>query len=121
MTHAEVAATLSISVTALWSLSGNPQFPAPVSNDGAGNILWDSTAISTFAALQASALGRGWKISTAALPDVRFRSCLGEQSWRVLSTGVHGPAVRRLSDYSASRLAKADNFLDECPAARAAA
>jgi len=68
----QVASALSISVTALWSLSGNPQFPRPVSNDGAGNILWDSTAISTFAALQSAALGRGWKISTAALPTFDF-------------------------------------------------
>jgi len=32
-------------------LTGDSGFSAPVSNDGAGNILWSSGAISTFAAL----------------------------------------------------------------------
>jgi predicted DNA-binding transcriptional regulator AlpA len=71
-TQAQVASTLGINVRALWSLSSNPQFPTPVSNDGAGNILWDAGAISTFAVLQTSAIGRGWKISTAALPTFDF-------------------------------------------------
>ncbi len=40
MDQTAVAAALGVSVLALWSLSGNAQFPTPVSNDGAGIVVY---------------------------------------------------------------------------------
>ena len=52
MDQAAVAASLGVSLSALWSLSGNPQFPAPISNDGYGNVTWDQGAIDAFSDAQ---------------------------------------------------------------------
>ena len=70
-TQSQVAAALGINVRALWSLSSNPQFPRPASGSDQ-SVLWNASDITTFQALWTAALGRGWKISTAALPTFDF-------------------------------------------------
>ena len=71
-TQAKVAAALGINVLALWSSVGNAAFPAPVSKDGDGNILWNTSDITAFAALWTAAKANGWKICTAELPVFNF-------------------------------------------------
>jgi hypothetical protein len=76
----------------LMALSGNPQFPQPVSNDGQGNILWDSGAISTVRGVAVG--GVGARVEDQHRPaDVRFQPCVGEQSGRVLSANRNRSAV----------------------------
>jgi hypothetical protein len=55
MTQPDVAAALGIPVLQLWTVSGNPQFPRPISNDGAGNVVWNSTVIAAFVVLRNAA------------------------------------------------------------------
>jgi hypothetical protein len=81
---------LNISVLALWSLSGNPQFPAPTSNDGAGNVVWDSGDIAAFEALWTAARANGWVTSTAALPTANWSA--------MASTPIGSRYVPALSD-----------------------
>ena len=69
----QVAAELSISVTALWALSANPQFPRPVSGSDQ-NVLWDSTAIASFVTLWTGALTNGWKIPPSILPTMNVQA-----------------------------------------------
>ncbi len=71
----QVAATLGISVLALWSLTANPAFPQPSTNDGDGNLTWTgsaATALTTFEGLWTAALARGWKLPPAILPTANF-------------------------------------------------
>jgi predicted DNA-binding transcriptional regulator AlpA len=81
----QVAATLGISLTALWRLMGNPQFPKPTSNDGV-NISWSSaTPINAFAALMTSAKANGWVVTVAAYPTA---------DWAMMATTPIGPYYR---------------------------
>jgi predicted DNA-binding transcriptional regulator AlpA len=70
-THTQVAATLGVSVKALWSLSGNTQFPRPVSGSDV-NVLWDGGAIRAFAALWNAAKSNGWRLPNAIVPSANF-------------------------------------------------
>jgi hypothetical protein len=51
---------------------GNPQFPRPTSNDGAGNVVWDSGDIAAFVSLWNAAKASGWQIYPAATPTLDF-------------------------------------------------
>jgi predicted DNA-binding transcriptional regulator AlpA len=72
MTQPDVAAALGIPVLQLWTVSGNPQFPRPISNDGAGNVVWNSAVIAAFVVLRNAAKANGWKIYPAALPTLNL-------------------------------------------------
>ena len=90
MNQTAVATALGITTLALWSLSGNPQFPRPTSNDGAGNVVWDAGAIAAFEALWNAAQANGWITSTAALPSA---------DWAMMAATPIGPHyVPALSD-----------------------
>ena len=67
VTLSQVAATLGLTATAALTLSKNPAFPAPVSGSGLGSQ-WNSTAVTSFAALWSSVKSRGWQITIAAMP-----------------------------------------------------
>jgi|SRR5271165_6341011 len=54
-TAPQVAAQLGISMSALWSLNSNPQFPQATLNDDAGNVTWTTASINAFQALMTSA------------------------------------------------------------------
>jgi predicted DNA-binding transcriptional regulator AlpA len=69
---AAAAVQLGITLTALWALMRNPQFPAPTSNDGAGNINWTSASINAFQALMTSAKSNGWIVTVAAYPTANW-------------------------------------------------
>jgi hypothetical protein len=60
----------------------NAQFPTPVSDDGAGNIVWNDPDITAFAAIYAATLANGWQ-----LPD----GMLGSANFAMLSTTTPGP------------------------------
>jgi hypothetical protein len=59
-------------VLQLWTLSGNPQFPRPISNDSAGNVVRNSAVIAAFVVLWNAAKANGWKIYPAALPTLNL-------------------------------------------------
>ena len=54
-TLASAAAMLGLQPPAVLALMNNTQFPAPVSNDGDGNITWNAADISAFAAAMTAA------------------------------------------------------------------
>ena len=72
---AAVATQLGISLTALWALMRNPQFPQPTSNAGDGvNISWNASPINAFQALVTSAKANGWVVTVAAYPTANWAS-----------------------------------------------
>jgi predicted DNA-binding transcriptional regulator AlpA len=89
-TQTQVAAELNISLSALWSLSGNAHFPTPVSNDGAGNALWNTSDITAFAALMTAAKSHGWQWDTIDLASA---------NWTMMAATAIGPSYRRGSGF----------------------
>jgi predicted DNA-binding transcriptional regulator AlpA len=81
LTQTQVAALLGISLPALWSLSGNGQFPTPVTNDDAGNVQWNSDDVDAFQALFVAACAN-WNIGVADYPAA---------DWATLAASVPGP------------------------------
>jgi hypothetical protein len=81
-----VAAQLGITLSALWSLMRNPQFPVPTSNAGDGvNINWDAAPMNAFQALMTSAKANGWIVTTAAYPTA---------DWATMAATAIGPYYR---------------------------
>jgi predicted DNA-binding transcriptional regulator AlpA len=80
-----VAAALGISVSALWSLSGNVTFPKPTGTDGDGNPTWASGDITAFVALWSAAQSNGWILSVVDYPAADFA---------MMSTTTVGPWYR---------------------------
>lgn len=73
MTQTQVAAALGINMLALWSLTGNPAFPAPASNDGDGNVdVADHGGHRLHRAVDGGALANGRQLPTAILPSANF-------------------------------------------------
>jgi hypothetical protein len=72
VSQTQVAAQLGISLSALWSLSGNPGFPTPLSNDDAGNVTWSNVSVNAFQALMVAAAANGWSWQTEDLPSCNF-------------------------------------------------
>ena len=62
-TAPQAASTLGISLFNLYALMANPAFPTPVSNDGAGNIVFANADISGFATKMAACVTEGWVIA----------------------------------------------------------
>jgi predicted DNA-binding transcriptional regulator AlpA len=72
LTQNDLATALGISPSALWSLSGNPAFPRPTSNDGAGNVVWNASDITAFQSLMTQATANGWRWGTDDLPAANW-------------------------------------------------
>jgi hypothetical protein len=66
------AVTIGISLSKLELLRRNAAFPSALSDDGAGNIVFDDAAVAVFAWLYRAAIGNGWLIDDAMLPSADF-------------------------------------------------
>jgi hypothetical protein len=66
------AGAIGISLSKLELLRHNAAFPSALSDDGAGNIVFDDAAIAVFAWLYRAAIGNGWLIDDAMLLSADF-------------------------------------------------
>jgi hypothetical protein len=66
------AGAIGISLSKLELLRRNTAFPQTLSDDGAGNIVFDDAAVAVFAWLYRAAIGNGWLIDDAMLPSADF-------------------------------------------------
>jgi len=83
MTQTQAAAALGLSMNEFWSLTGNPQFPAPISTDDLGlNVLWANADITNFVTLMAQASANGWTWDSNDLAGA---------DWATLASSSPGP------------------------------
>jgi predicted DNA-binding transcriptional regulator AlpA len=85
-----VAALLGLSMSAFWLLTSNSQFPAPVSDDGQGNVTWNTSDITAFQGLMGATASNGWTWGDVDLPGA---------NWIMMASTPVGPYYRQaLSD-----------------------
>jgi hypothetical protein len=66
------AGTIGIPLSKLDLLRRNAAFPSALSEDAAGNIVFDDAAVAVFAFFYRAAIGNGWLIDDAMLPSADF-------------------------------------------------
>jgi hypothetical protein len=66
------AGTIGISLPKFELLRRNAAFPSAISDDGAGNIVFDNAAVAVFAWLYRAAIGNGWLIDDVMLLSADF-------------------------------------------------
>jgi hypothetical protein len=66
------ANTIGISLSKLELLRRNAAFPSALSDDGAGNIVFDDAAVAVFAWFYRAAIGNGWLIDDTMLQTGDF-------------------------------------------------
>ena len=71
-TQITTAAQLGLTGLQFLMLMKNPAFPAPVSNDGKLNIVWNTTDIAAFLVLWNAALSNGWRPVPSTLATFPF-------------------------------------------------
>jgi hypothetical protein len=72
MDATSAATTIGVSPEKLALLRQNATFPPAVSDDGAGNVVFDDAAVAVFAWLYRAAIGNGWLIDDAMLSSADF-------------------------------------------------
>jgi hypothetical protein len=90
MNTAAVLAALNITILQLYSLMRNRGFPIPTSNDGNGNLVFNSGAIVAFGVLMASAKSRGWRVPVSSFPTA---------NWSMMAATPTGSSYRPSSSF----------------------
>jgi hypothetical protein len=82
LTTAQVCSALGVTYLQLLSLMRNAAFPAPLTNDGQGNLTFDSGAISTFGSLLSASLSNWPALGPDSYASANFAA---------LATSAPGP------------------------------
>ena len=75
------AGAIGISLSKLELLRRNTAFSSALSDDGAGNVVFDDAAVAVFAWLYRAAIGNGWLIDDAMLPSADFATMAATPSF----------------------------------------
>ncbi len=92
LTTAQVCSALGVTYLQLLSLMNNAAFPAPLTNDFAGDMTFDPTAIANFGSLMADAASNGWNVQPDNYPSANWQMMSTTQvgAYRPSPGGIYG-------------------------------